>query len=124
LFIGDAAHAMSPIGGVGINLAVQDAVAAARILAGPLMRGEALGIAPLRAVQRRRTWPTRVIQAVQVAVQNRLIETTLDGAMPHVPALLRAALRLRATRNLPARLVGYGIFREHLPPLPRGASTS
>jgi 2-polyprenyl-6-methoxyphenol hydroxylase-like FAD-dependent oxidoreductase len=124
LFIGDAAHAMSPIGGVGINLAVQDAVAAARILSEPLLRGGDIGEAPLRAVQRRRSWPTRIVQAIQIAAQNRIIETTLDGATPHIPALLHAILRLRAVRNLPARLVGYGIFREHLPPLPRGAHAS
>src|SRR3546814_5128029 len=72
LFIGDAAHAMSPIGGVGINLAIQDAVAAANILAGPMARGE--DVAPLLAkVQARRMLPTRLTQAMQEVIQNRVI---------------------------------------------------
>ena len=76
--IGDAAHAMSPIGGVGINLAVQDAVAAANILAEPLRRG-AVTVDTLNAVQRRREFPTRFTQRVQITLQNNLIGPALQG---------------------------------------------
>ena len=76
LFIGDAAHAMSPVGGVGINLAIQDAVAAANILV-PRLRQGAATLDDLRAVQRRREWPTRMTQRMQIAIQNRVISNVL-----------------------------------------------
>ena len=81
LSIGDAAHAMSPVGGVGINLAVQDAVAAANILAAPLRDGS-VGPEHLQAVQRRRELPIRLTQRLQVLIQNRVIRPTLGRAKP------------------------------------------
>jgi 2-polyprenyl-6-methoxyphenol hydroxylase-like FAD-dependent oxidoreductase len=117
LCIGDAAHAMSPVGGVGINLAIQDAVAAANILSGPLRRGPA-SLADLQAVQRRREWPVRVTQRVQVAIQNRVVARVLAGGESDSPTKLPLALRLvRAfpiLRRIPARLVGMGLRPEHV----------
>ncbi len=115
LLIGDAAHAMSPIGGVGINLAIQDAVAAANALARPL-RGEGPIDEPVLAgLQRRREWPVRVVQRVQIAIQQRLLARVLEGAgTPRVPFVVRVLLRFRAIRHLPARLFGYGLRREHV----------
>jgi 2-polyprenyl-6-methoxyphenol hydroxylase-like FAD-dependent oxidoreductase len=114
LCIGDAAHAMSPIGGVGINLAIQDAVAAANVLAAPL-RERSLTIEHLRRVQRRREWPTRVTQWAQVAIQNRLIAPVLGATKPLTPPLLVRWLdRLPFLRGIPARLVGLGIRPEHV----------
>ena len=115
LCIGDAAHAMSPIGGVGVNLAVQDAVAAGNILAGPLRRGPATAD-DLRAVQRRRAWPTRVTQRFQVIVQNRIIGRVLTTqaksfALPLPLRLMRAWPFLR---RIPARLIGMGVRPEHV----------
>jgi 2-polyprenyl-6-methoxyphenol hydroxylase-like FAD-dependent oxidoreductase len=114
LCIGDAAHAMSPIGGVGVNLAVQDAVAAANILAKPLKAGTA-GVADLRAVQKRRMFPTRVIQAIQVAAQNNIIGPTLkltEQAKP--PLALRLLTRFPILQRIPARVLGLGVRREHV----------
>jgi 2-polyprenyl-6-methoxyphenol hydroxylase-like FAD-dependent oxidoreductase len=115
LCIGDAAHAMSPIGGVGINLAIQDAVAAANILAEPLRRDE-LSDADLDRVQRRRTFPTRATQAMQVFVQNQVIERVLsnDRAQLSVPWPLRAASRSTLLRRLAARAIGLGVRPEHV----------
>jgi 2-polyprenyl-6-methoxyphenol hydroxylase-like FAD-dependent oxidoreductase len=116
LAIGDAAHAMSPIGGVGINLAIQDAVAAANRLVGPLRAGR-LSTRDLDAVQRRREWPTRVIQLGQTAIQSRILAPTLrSSAPPSIPAPLRPLLRLTPLRDLPARAVGLGVRREHVAP--------
>jgi 2-polyprenyl-6-methoxyphenol hydroxylase-like FAD-dependent oxidoreductase len=115
LCIGDAAHAMSPIGGVGVNLAVQDAVAAANILAGPLRAGRPAD-ADLARVQKRREFPTRVTQAVQRAIQDRLISRVLrqrDGSL-ELPLALRLVRRFPALRRLPARLVGTGVRPEHV----------
>ena len=114
LCIGDAAHAMSPIGGVGVNLAVQDAVAAANILAEPLRRG-VVDEALLVRVQRRREWPTRVTQAIQVVVQKRLIARVLTSTQAIAPPfMLRLFGRLPLLRRLPARVVGLGVRPEHI----------
>jgi len=124
LFIGDAAHAMSPVGGVGINLAVQDAVAAANILAKPLL-GAAAGVAELRAVQNRRAFPTRVTQSLQVAVQNNVIAPALAGTTGLKPPLfLRLLARWPYLRRIPARLVGLGVRREHVAPFIRAATVT
>jgi len=114
LCIGDAAHAMSPIGGVGINLAIQDAVAAANILTRPLLNG-ACGIEELRQVQRRREWPTKVIQGMQVLVQKRIIFPTLGRAAPlTVPWLVTLLDHSSWLRGIPARIVGVGVRPEHV----------
>jgi 2-polyprenyl-6-methoxyphenol hydroxylase-like FAD-dependent oxidoreductase len=114
LCIGDAAHAMSPIGGVGINLAVQDAVAAANRLFGPLRRGSA-AIDDLRSVQRRREFPTRATQRLQVLIQNRVFGRVLGGGgfqtLPLVARLLRDHPILR---RIPARMIGVGFRPEHV----------
>jgi 2-polyprenyl-6-methoxyphenol hydroxylase-like FAD-dependent oxidoreductase len=114
LFIGDAAHAMSPVGGVGINLAIADAVAAANALAGPLGEGHVRS-RDLMAVQLRRELPTRAIQAFQSVAQRRVISSALgpDGA-PSLPAPARALLSLRPVRDLPARIIAFGIWPEHV----------
>jgi 2-polyprenyl-6-methoxyphenol hydroxylase-like FAD-dependent oxidoreductase len=114
LCIGDAAHAMSPIGGVGINLAIQDAVAAANAIAAPLANGRCT-VDDLRKVQRRREWPTRVIQRVQVLVQERIIFPTLGRTTAlDVPWPLRLIDRSGWLRGFPARLVGVGVRPEHV----------
>ncbi len=114
LCIGDAAHAMSPIGGIGINLAIQDAVAAANIL-GPRLRHGAVSEDDLRAVQRRREFPTRATQRLQVAVQNRVIGRILDRRGPlRPPFLLRLIGRCPYLQRFPARLVGMGFRPEHV----------
>jgi 2-polyprenyl-6-methoxyphenol hydroxylase-like FAD-dependent oxidoreductase len=115
LCIGDAAHAMSPVGGVGINLAIQDAVAAANILWRPLQRGTP-SAADLQAVQRRRELPTRVTQAVQVFVQkNVLFKTIKGGGVPtKLPRVVRLLNRYPWLRRIPARFVGLGIRPEHV----------
>ena len=114
LCIGDAAHAMSPVGGVGINLAIQDAVAAANILAAPL-KEKRLKLEHLRAVQQRREWPTRVTQRLQVAVQKRVIARALDETESfHPPLLLRWMAKISFLRRIPARLIGVGVRPEHV----------
>ena len=115
LAIGDAAHAMSPVGGVGINLAVQDAVAAANILAGPLAAGE--DVDPLLTkVERRRLFPTRVIQRVQKAIHDRVLTPLVVRkiVLDRLPWPLRLFRRLPFLSRIPARLVGLGIRREHI----------
>ncbi len=114
LCIGDAAHAMSPIGGVGINLAVQDAVAAANILAEPLRAG-AVTLDHLSRVQARRQWPTRVTQAFQRTIQSRVIGPVLAGTMqPKPPLALKLLDWFPALRGIPARFIGIGVRPEHV----------
>ena len=114
LCIGDCAHAMSPIGGVGINLAIQDAVAAANILAQPLQNG-ALADADLEAVQRRRSLPTRLIQGMQVAVQGRVLDRVLGSDKPiAAPWPLLLFNHLPWLARIPARLIGIGFRPEHV----------
>lgn len=114
LCIGDAAHTMSPIGGVGINFAVQDAVAAASILAAPLRNGTVMA-EHLKAVQRRRELPVRLMQRVQVLVQNRIIGPTLGRTTkPTPPWALTLLNRLPYLRRIPARALGMGFRPEHV----------
>ncbi len=114
LCIGDAAHAMSPVGGVGINLAIQDAVAAANILAEKLASGSA-GTRDLEQVQRRREFPTRATQRLQVVVQNRVIRRVLSSSKPFtLPLALRLLQRWPILRRIPARVVGMGFRPEHV----------
>jgi 2-polyprenyl-6-methoxyphenol hydroxylase-like FAD-dependent oxidoreductase len=107
LCIGDAAHAMSPVGGVGINLAIQDAVAAANLLYAPLRSGR-VALGELQAVQARREWPTKVTQAVQLLVQKRAIEPTLSGASFGAPWPAKLVDRVPFLQGLTARAVGLG----------------
>ncbi len=114
LAIGDAAHAMSPIGGIGINLAVQDAVAAANLLAAPLARGKAADPL-LHKVQKRRTLPTRVIQAGQKLVQDNVIGSVLSGdPIVDAPAVMKLLDRVPLLRRLPGRIIGLGVRRERV----------
>jgi 2-polyprenyl-6-methoxyphenol hydroxylase-like FAD-dependent oxidoreductase len=114
LCIGDAAHTMSPIGGVGINLAIQDAVAAANILAPRLLQGAATED-DLQAVQRRREFPTRATQRLQLFVQNRMIGRVLQSTgKPSPPLLLRLLGHWPLLRRIPARLIGIGFRPEHV----------
>jgi 2-polyprenyl-6-methoxyphenol hydroxylase-like FAD-dependent oxidoreductase len=115
LCIGDSAHAMSPIGGVGINLAIQDAVAAANALAQPLLEH-----APLdelcRGIQKRREFPTKMTQGVQIFAHKHFIWPALRHKTPvrQLPLLLRLLQRFPALRRIPARLVGLGVRPEHI----------
>jgi 2-polyprenyl-6-methoxyphenol hydroxylase-like FAD-dependent oxidoreductase len=114
LCIGDAAHAMSPVGGIGINLAIQDAVAAANILAASLREGRVTED-QLRAVQQRRDFPTRATQRVQIFIQNRIIAGALRSTAPlRIPWPLRLLLSWRLVRRIPARILGLGIRPEHV----------
>jgi 2-polyprenyl-6-methoxyphenol hydroxylase-like FAD-dependent oxidoreductase len=114
LCIGDAAHAMSPVGGVGINLAIQDAVAAANILAGPLSEGK-LTLEHLAAVQRRRDWPTRMTQRFQLAIQKQLIARALSAEEDFPPPLfVRMLGAFPVLSRIPARLIGMGFRPEHV----------
>lgn len=114
--IGDAAHTMSPIGGVGVNLAVQDAVAAANLLARPL-REKRLTDADLAAVQARREFPAKMTQKIQIAIQNRVITPLLASQGPIAPPFaLRLVQRFPILRRIPARLIGMGVRPEHIGP--------
>ena len=114
LCIGECAHAMSPIGGVGINLAVQDAVAAANILAEPLGR-RSIGTEHLEAVQRRRSFPTKATQRMQVLVQERILDRVIGSDKPmSAPFAARLFNHIPFLRRIPARLVGMGFRPEHV----------
>jgi len=114
LCIGDAAHAMSPVGGVGINLAIQDAVAAANLLAAPL-RSDRLTTDDLRRVQERRDRPTRVTQRAQLFIQDRVIRRVLRSSDRLIPPLpIRLLARFPFLARLPARLIGLGVRPEHV----------
>ena len=126
LAIGDAAHAMSPIGGIGINLAVQDAVAAANILAAPLARGEPVDRL-LAKVQDRRLLPTRIIQGAQKGAQERVIGRVLQmkQRITQAPLIVRLFDRYPILRRIPGRLIGLGVRRERVrSPLAMTASSS
>jgi 2-polyprenyl-6-methoxyphenol hydroxylase-like FAD-dependent oxidoreductase len=112
--IGDAAHAMSPIGGVGVNLAVQDAVAAANRLAAPLKAGTA-GDDDLRAIQARRTFPVRFTQALQLIMQKRIISPALASTQrPKPPLLFKLVGALPLLQRIPGRLLAVGVRPEHV----------
>ena len=115
LCLGDAAHAMSPVGGVGINLAIQDAVAAANILAAPLRDGS-LSLEHLQQVQRRRLPATRIVQRLQILVQDRIVTPVLGSRARKlsVPLALRLLVRIPLLRRIPGRLVGMGVRPEHV----------
>ena len=110
LCIGDAAHAMSPVGGVGINIAIQDAVAAANILS-----DGGFSVENLKRVQKRRQWPVRVTQRLQILAQNRIIARVLRSKQPLRPPLFfRLLSRYPALRRIPGRLIGMGVRPEHI----------
>ncbi len=116
LAIGDAAHAMSPVGGIGINLAIQDAVAAANLLAAPLAAGEAVDHL-LDGVRARRLLPTRLVQSAQRAVHERLLKPMLSGATPPSsapPLVMRLLNRFPLLRRIPGYFIGHGIRQEHV----------
>ncbi len=114
LCIGDAAHAMSPVGGVGINLAIQDAVAAANALVPAFMAGSDMA-AVLQGIQQRREWPARVTQRFQIFIQDRILANVLSReAGNQVPAPLRVLQALPVLQRIPARVIGMGIRPEHI----------
>ena len=116
LAIGDAAHAMSPVGGIGINLAIQDAVATANLLAAPLARGANVDRL-LPYVEKRRLWPTRVIQGAQRAVHENLLRPVISGSrsLPERPPMVMRLLdRYPLLRRIPGWFIGHGVRQEHV----------
>jgi 2-polyprenyl-6-methoxyphenol hydroxylase-like FAD-dependent oxidoreductase len=114
LCIGDAAHAMSPVGGIGINVAIQDAVAAGNIL-GPALRAGPVPESVLAAVQRRREWPMRMTQGLQVVVQNVVIRNVLQlQKQPRAPFLVKLLNWFPVLRRIPGRIIGMGFRPEHV----------
>jgi 2-polyprenyl-6-methoxyphenol hydroxylase-like FAD-dependent oxidoreductase len=113
LLIGDAAHVMLPVGGVGINCAIADAVEAANVLTGPLRVGR-LEDGQLSEVQRRRERVTRIVQRFQAAQEKRLISALQSGTPFRMPALFRVLQRLPGIRDVPARVIGFGVRRARL----------
>jgi 2-polyprenyl-6-methoxyphenol hydroxylase-like FAD-dependent oxidoreductase len=114
LLIGDAAHTMSPVGGVGINYAIRDAVVAAGVLAEPLLQ-QRPRLRDLRAIQRRCEWPVRIIQTFQTLAQNQILGGPFAAvATGSLPLRLRLLARTPLLRDLPARLVAFGIWPVHV----------
>jgi 2-polyprenyl-6-methoxyphenol hydroxylase-like FAD-dependent oxidoreductase len=114
LCIGDAAHAMTPVGGVGINLAIQDAVAAANAVVEPLRKRQ-ITIDELQRIQKRREFPTRVTQWLQLTVQRRVIAPVLSGTKQvKPPLLLRLIAATPLLRRIPAYVIGIGVRPEHI----------
>lgn len=114
LCIGDSAHAMSPVGGVGINLAIQDAVATANMLYKPLLQGTCTQ-EDLSKVQQRRTYPTRMTQRLQVAIQNKVINPTLQSSKPvSAPWIMHSLNVIPLLRAIPATVIGQGFRPEHI----------
>ncbi|MEO8174120.1 MAG: FAD-dependent monooxygenase, partial [Sediminibacterium sp.] len=115
LCIGDASHAMSPVGGVGINLAVQDAVAAANILYPHLAKREAITLNVLKKIQQRREFPARMIQRMQVVIQNGIVQRKQSpGLKRTVPFFFKLFKLFPFLTRLPARVIGMGIRTEHI----------
>ncbi len=113
LCIGDAAHAMSPVGGVGINLAIQDAVAAARML-GPALLTESVEAEMLAGVQKRRAWPARMTQKAQVMIHKRILVPALNSnSPPRPPAVIKLLNKVSWLRRIPAQAIGIGLRPEH-----------
>jgi 2-polyprenyl-6-methoxyphenol hydroxylase-like FAD-dependent oxidoreductase len=114
LLIGDAAHVMSPVGGVGINYAISDAVVAANVLTKPLLAGK-IETSHLAKVQGERQWPTRVIQRIQTIIQQRVIKGALQAnRIFRLPLALRLLLKIPYLRNLPAKVLAFGVKKVRL----------